>query len=57
VTANYHSGKTVPVTESVTYTVTPSGIDSRGGPLPPYGPNTVPITATGLMTAVGIMCT
>jgi hypothetical protein len=57
VTANYHSGKTVPVTESATYTVTPVGVDDGGNALPVYGPNTVPISPTGLITAVVSLCT
>ncbi|MGC1975092.1 MAG: hypothetical protein WA671_00105, partial [Candidatus Sulfotelmatobacter sp.] len=45
----YHSGKTVPVTNSVTYTVMPVGCQSSGDPtlpcgaaLPAYGAATVP---------------
>ena len=57
VTANYHSGKTVPVTESVTYSVTTSGVDRWSNALPAYGPNTVPISPTGMMTAVAVLCT
>ena len=57
VTANYHSGKTVPVTESATYSVTPLGVDAGLSPLPPFGPDTVPISPTGLMTAVAVLCT
>ncbi|MGA7403120.1 MAG: hypothetical protein WCC99_13840 [Candidatus Sulfotelmatobacter sp.] len=63
----YHSGKTIPVTNSVTYTVTPTGCQSSGDPsnpcgtspvpLPAYGPTTVPIDSTGLMTAVASLCT
>jgi hypothetical protein len=54
----YHSGKTVPVTTSVTYQVTTVGVDANFlDPLPPYGPTTVPIDATGLMTAVEALCT
>lgn len=54
----YHSGKTVPVTNSVTYTVTTIGtLDDNVTPLPPYGPDTVPINSTGLMTAVASLCT
>ncbi len=63
----YHSGKTVPVTNSVTYTVMPVGCQSSGDPTNPcgtvpvpllaYGPTSVPINATGLMTAVGAQCT
>jgi hypothetical protein len=69
VTANYHSGKAVIVTNDATWTVTPfgniysvgpgpgSGELQSGGPLPPYGPETVPINTTGLMTAVAPICT
>ena len=39
----YHSGKTVPVTNSVTYTVMPVGCQSSGDPTNPCG--TVPATA------------
>ena len=55
--AVYHSGKTVPVTNSVTYAVTTNGTDQFGNPLPAYGPTTVPINSTGLMTAVVSLCT
>jgi hypothetical protein len=62
--AVYHSGKTVPVTSSVTYTVTTMGCQSSGDPnspcgqaLPAYGPTTVPISSTGLMTAIDSLCT
>jgi hypothetical protein len=58
VNANYHSGKSVNVTDSVTYTVTTQGQDANNGqPLPAYGPTTVPINTTGLMTAVEYLCT
>lgn len=53
----YHSGRAVPVTNSVTYTVTTVGSDQSGNALPAYGPTTVPIDATGLMTAVEALCT
>ena len=63
-TANYHSGKTVDITNSVTYTVSTVGFQSSGIPsdpdgaaLPAYGSATVPISPTGLMTAVGALCT
>ncbi len=56
--AIYHSGKAVPITDSVTYTVTTVGVDSNfQEPLPAYGPTTVPINSTGLMTAVEALCT
>jgi hypothetical protein len=52
VSANYHSGKSVDVTNSSTFTVTTQGYDvNTGDALPPYGPTTVPINTTGLMTA------
>jgi hypothetical protein len=58
VSANYHSGKSVDVTNGVTYTVTTQGVDANSGnPLPAYGPSTVPINTTGLMTAVEYLCT
>lgn len=56
----YHSGKMVPVTNyNVTYTVTTVGSDANppNGPLPAYGPSSVPIDSTGLMTAVEALCT
>lgn len=57
VTANYNSGKTVIVTNESTFSVTTVGTDDNGNALPPYGPNTVPISTTGMMTAVGLLCT
>jgi hypothetical protein len=69
VTANYHSGKGVVVTNDSTWTVTPfgtiysvgpgpgSGNVAPGGALPAYGPDTVPISPTGLMTAIVPICT
>lgn len=60
VNAVYHSGKTVPVTNEATFAVTTSGTDANSNPpqaLPPYGPTTVPIDTTGLMTAVESLCT
>jgi hypothetical protein len=58
VNAVYHSGKTVAVTDSATFSVTPVGVDANfGDPLPAYGPTTVPIDTTGLMTAVVSLCT
>ncbi len=69
VTANYHGGKTVDVTNSVTWNVAPVGCAysvAQGanqaqlcpnGVLDPYGPNTVPISKTGLMTAISQVCT
>lgn len=49
--ANYTSGKSVDVTNFVTYTVTTTGADLGGAALQ-LPPNTVTINATGLMTAV-----
>lgn len=65
VTANYHSGKTVDVTNSATWNVTPQGTiyssaDSAylpGAALPAYGPTTVPINKTGMMTGIVAICT
>jgi hypothetical protein len=57
VTANYHSGKTINVTNNSTWNVTTVGTDQNLNPLPAYGPNSVPINSTGLMTAVVDICT
>jgi len=65
VTANYHSGKMIEVTNDSTFSVTPTGTIyttadptyPAGGPLPPYGPNTVPINKTGMMTGIVAICT
>jgi hypothetical protein len=65
VTANYNSGKELVVTNAVTWSVSPQGtLNSSndpnypaGGDLPPYGPTTVPISATGLMTGIDPICT
>jgi hypothetical protein len=51
VNAIYHSGKTVPVTNSVKFLVTPQGSDANGGALQ-APPNTVSLNTTGMMTAV-----
>ena len=51
------AARAVPVTDSVTFTVTTVGVDDEGNPLPAYGPITVPINKTGLMQAVGSLCT
>jgi hypothetical protein len=51
VNAVYHSGKTVPVTNAVTYAVTPQNNNDLGAALLPP-PNTVTINTTGMMTAV-----
>jgi hypothetical protein len=57
VLAIYNSGKQIDVTNSVTWTVTPTGADDQGNTLPPYGPLTVPINKTGLMTGIVGICT
>ena len=63
-TANYHSGKTIDVTNNSTWNVTPEGCIFSGDPtnpcagsLPAYGPTTVPINSTGLMTGIVAICT
>ena len=56
-TANYHSGKTVNVTNNAIWTVVPVCCDDTGNALPAYGPNTVPINPTGLMTGIVPICT
>jgi len=56
-TANYHSGKTVDVTNNAIWTVVPEGATDTGAALPAYGPNTVPISSTGLMTGIVPICT
>ena len=65
--AVYNSGKQIDVTTSSTFSVTPTGCLSFGDPtnpcgnapepLPPYGPDTVPINKTGLMTGIVSICT
>jgi hypothetical protein len=58
VTANYHSGKTIDVTQDSTYSVVPVGTqDDMVSALPPYGPDTVPISKSGLMTGIAQICT
>ena len=67
VLAVYNSGKQIDVTTSSTWSVTPTGCLSSGDPtnpcgtipqpLPPYGPDTVPINKTGLMTGIASLCT
>jgi hypothetical protein len=57
VTDNYRGGKTVISTNESTFTVTTVGTDINLNALPPYGPTTVPINATGLMTAIVPLCT
>ena len=69
--AVYHSGKMVEVTNDSTWNVVPVGCASTAenasylcpvpasqtSTLPPYGPDTVPINKTGLMTGIVQMCT
>ena len=57
VTANYNSGKTIPVTNASTWNVSTICCDQDGNQLPAYGPDTVPISPTGLMTAIVPLCT
>jgi hypothetical protein len=57
VTANYNSGKTLDVTNAVTWNVTTVGTDDNGVALPAYGPTSVPISSTGLMTGITDICT
>lgn len=57
VTDNYRSGKTIISTNESTFTVTTVGADQSGVPLPAYGPTTVPISNTGMMTAIAPLCT
>src|SRR5208282_5670458 len=44
--AVYNSGKLVDETTESTWTVVPTGTDQNANPLPPYGPDTVPINKT-----------
>ena len=55
--AVYHSGKLIDVTNDSTWNVVPVGTDQDGNALPPYGPDTVPINKTGLMTGIVAICT
>jgi len=71
VNAVYHSGKSINVTNDSTWTVTPVGCATTADNpayvcngvlppptlLPPYGPDTVPINKTGMMTGIVQMCT
>jgi hypothetical protein len=67
VIANYNSGKTIDVTNASTWNVSPVGCIFQGDPtnpcgsspvaLPAYGPDTVPISPTGLMTGITQICT
>ncbi len=71
--AVYHSGKQIDVTNDSTWTVVPVGCANAADDpttlcptvsgaqppymLPAYGPNTVPINKTGLMTGIAGLCT
>jgi hypothetical protein len=55
--AVYNSGKQIDVTNKATWNVATVGTDDQHNPLPPYGPDSVPINATGLMTAIAQICT
>jgi hypothetical protein len=55
--AIYNSGKQIDVTNASTWTVTPQGTDQSGAPLPAYGPTTVPISPSGLMSGIADICT
>ena len=57
VTDNYRSGKTVISTNESTFTVTPVGVDINGNALPAFGPTTVTISSTGMMTGIAPLCT
>jgi len=57
VTANYNSGKTLDVTNASTYTVTTQGVDQTGAALPAFGPTSVTINSTGMMTTIEDICT
>jgi hypothetical protein len=58
VLAIYNSGKQIDVTNAVaSWNVTVVGSDQNGVVLPPYGPTTVPINSTGLMTDIYPLCT
>lgn len=57
VVANYNSGKTVDVTNSSTFAMTPELVDDTGLAIPAAGPNTVTISPTGMMTAINPICT
>lgn len=56
--AVYNSGKQIDVTNAATWTVTPQGTQQDfTTPLPAYGPTTVPISASGLMSGIADICT
>lgn len=55
--AVYNSGKMIDETTEATWAVVPTGTDQNFNPLPPYGPDTVPINKTGVMTGIAQLCT
>jgi len=55
--AVYNSGKQIDVTNKVTWSVTPICCDQDGNNLPPYGPASIPINATGMVTGIAQICT
>lgn len=56
--AIYNSGKMIDETNASVWNVTTVGASNNpGGALPAYGPSTVPINPTGLMTAIVPLCT
>ena len=58
VIANYNSGKTLDVTNASTWNVGTIGtLNDMMTALPPYGPTTVTISPTGMMTTIEDVCT
>ncbi len=55
--AVYHSGKLIDVTNDSKFSAVVVGSDQDGNAIPPFGPTTVPINKTGLMTAIETICT
>jgi len=55
--AVYNSGKMIDETTSSIWAVSTICCDQDGKDLPAYGPTTVPINPTGLMTAIVPLCT
>ena len=59
--AIYNSGKMIDETTSATWSVTTIGVANNppapNNAIPAYGPTTVPINPTGLMTAIVPLCT
>jgi hypothetical protein len=55
--AVYNSGKQIDVTTASTWSIVPVGTDDTGAALPPYGPTTVPINKSGMMTGIVSICT